>query len=269
MNQAGKRAISPGWMLIFSAALIVFSCSGRVNNPRQAVDRIIKAYGGEEKVDELQHYVGRGFIRDLTSKNVARSHPFDIFRNGQKLKTKTMMVRDGQLVNIQIVVYDGEEGYRFLYSTGKVDRLPGTELELQKYRFPLVLKWLLNRGESGKITGDESGEPGEVILSYRDGEYLVKIRADRKKWLLRNVEVRNQSDSNFVYQEDYGDYRKVKGVWFPNRFTAWMSGERYFEYLIPVIRYGEEFPDSLFSVLVSDTSKVGKKEKVKKTVQFR
>ena len=71
---------------------------------------------------------------------------------------------------------------------------------------------------------------------------------------LEGVMVTLQSDTVLVFEEHYDNYREVDGVPFPGRFTGIILGEKAYEYFLPTIEYGVELPDSIFTVMVSDTS---------------
>lgn len=243
-------------LLLAAGAMILHSCSSAVNNPEKAARRTIKAYGGEEKARQLSDFVGKGFMKNLSSRSVARSYVFDVYQSGKKFKHMVMKTTRGKLTDVIVTFYDGEQGFQYKYSGGKKD-LVSWEVAMVKYRFPFVLTWMQDSGLTGEIvTG--SGDEGVCLLRYENKDDIVTLTMDSKSWRLKEVEVTSVTDSSFVYREAYDNYRLVEGVPFPGRFTGFYSGSRYYEYFIPSIEWGVDLPDSVFSVMVGDTVKVEK-----------
>jgi len=67
-------------LALAAAAALIVSCSGSVKNPEGAVDKMLKAYGGEKNVPLLINFEGRGFMKQLPPGHVATNHQFDIFQ---------------------------------------------------------------------------------------------------------------------------------------------------------------------------------------------
>jgi len=80
------------------------------------------------------------------------------------------------------------------------------------------------------------------------------VGLNEQSFLVREVSVTSTADSTFSFREEYSDYVKTDDIWFPNRFTGYFKDKMYFEFFIPVVRFGVEFPDSFFTVIESDTT---------------
>jgi hypothetical protein len=241
-------------LLLAAAGVLLHSCSGTVNNPETAVRKTIRAYGGEEKARRLSNFIGKGFMKNLSSRSVASSYVFDVYQSGNRFKHIVMKTTRGNLSDVIVTFYDGEQGYQYKYSEGRKD-LVAWEVSMVKYRFPFVLTWMLDSGLTGEVvTG--SGDEGECLLRYENKSDIVTLAIDSKSWRLKEVEVKSVTDSSFAYKEAYDNYREVGGVPFPGRFTGFYRGSRYFEFFLPSIEWGVDLPDSVFSVLVGDTVKV-------------
>jgi hypothetical protein len=232
------------------------SCSGEVRNPRVAVKRMIGAYGGYEKATEVKNFIGRGFIKRLTSGSTAESDPLDVFQKGELFKYRITLLTRGRPVGVRVTLFDGYEGYQYVYGGGRTEA-PKWEYEMIKYRFPYVLTWVQKNGIDGEIVTGE-GDEGVCLLRYYYGDDIVTLELDSKSWLVRSVEIGSEADPEFSYMERYGDYREVDGVPFPNRFSGFFRGRPYFENFLSVIEYGVDLPDTVFSVTVEDTLEIGR-----------
>ena len=82
-------------LALVAAAALIASCSGDVKDPEDAVDRMVKAYGGEGNIPLLTSFEGRGFRKQLPPGHVVTNYPFDIFQRGMDYKTKTYKVLEG------------------------------------------------------------------------------------------------------------------------------------------------------------------------------
>ncbi|MCK4237040.1 MAG: hypothetical protein KAX38_07955 [Candidatus Krumholzibacteria bacterium] len=248
------KVIFSGYLILILAVCFLFSCSGRVDRPEVAVKKMICAYGGAEKIDFLTNYVGKGFMKNLSSKSVVSHYPFDLYQKDHLFKNRFVKVTRGKVTDIRVTVFDGREAYQWQYGEGKKD-VPMWEFAILKYRFPLVLKWLRDSRAKGEIITD-AGVEGVCRMRYLDGDDIVTFSLDDKSWLLKEVEIQSATDSAFVYSEAYSDYRDMDGIPFPNRFTGTFKGQPYYEYFIPVIEYGVDLPDSLFKVTAEDTAEI-------------
>ena len=232
-------------LLVFTAAL-VFSCSGKVGRPSDAINRMVKAYGGTEKIKALETYRGKGFRRDLFSTTVAQSYPFDIYRKGEKYKIRTSYITKGELVDA-IYIFHTEE-YNYGYS--KRDRKRDFErwdLALMKYRFPLVLGWVQGGGLGGEVI-DNGSTDGICKIAYEDEFNDIQIGIDTKTWLLNDIYVQDKQDSSQSFMERYSDYVVVDGVPFPAMTRSTQNGMAYYEFLLAKIEFGIELPDSVFQL---------------------
>ncbi len=232
-------------LLVFTAAL-VFSCSGKVGRPSNAINRMVKAYGGTEKIKALEVYRGKGFRRDLFSTTVAQSYPFDIYRKGEKYKIRTSYVTKGELVDA-VYIFHTEE-YNYGYSKRKRKRdIERWDLALLKYRFPLVLGWVQGGDLGGELIDDGSTD-GICKIAYEDEFNVIQIGIDTKTWLLNDIYVQDKQDSSRNFMERYSDYVVVDGVPFPARTKSAQNGLTYSDFFLAKIEFGIELPDSVFEI---------------------
>ncbi|UCF04338.1 MAG: hypothetical protein JSV33_10345 [bacterium] len=243
--------------LLVSTLALACSCSGRIEKPEDAVERMVRAYGGRERIAMLTSFKGLGFIKDLRSDTVARSYPYDIYQKGTLFKSRITVIKSSVVVDVRISIDDGRERYLWQHSSGKRN-VPEWEFELIKYKFPLALEWLQDPEVAGTVvtTPDDTGS---YRLRYEVGDDIVTYTINGSSWLLEKMEVASVSDTSFSFSEAYGDYRKIEGnMPFPNRFTGVYREMPYYEFFIPVIEYGIDIPDAFFRVTAEDTHGVVK-----------
>ncbi len=239
--------------LLMAAALSwLVSCSGNVSSSDEAVERMIEAYGGTESVKALMNFSAKGFIKDLKSKSIAKSYPFDVYQKGRSIKHHIMMVEKGNYVGTRIIIFNGQDGYQWNPSTGRMD-LENWFTGTLPFKFPRVLDWVSDPGLRGELM-EEGREEGKQKIRFLDSGATVILTLDTDSWLLEGVKVTLQSDTVLVFEELYDNYREVDGVPFPGRFTGIILGDKVYEYFLPTIEYGIELPDSIFTVMVRDTS---------------
>lgn len=249
-----------------ACALLLAACAGSPDDPRELVDRMIDAYGGDDGLARVEHFTGKGFMRSLSSMNVVKSYPFDLWQNGNQLKTRMMLVQQGRLTDVKITVSDGEEAWQFDWQSGYKD-LSGWETDITAWRFPRVLRWAREHVDSASVVADDH-EYGLALVTFQTGEDVVTLKIDESTWLLREVAITNPADSSFRFVERYEDYREVDGTPFPNRFIGTFREKPYFEYMIPVLELGVTLPDSLFGVLHADTVAIEKPPAAADTVSI-
>lgn len=248
-----KRARAPRAAAVFAillTALIAWSCSGDIA-PDKAVDRMIRAYGGGEGVARLNSYIGSGFWKQVPLINVAVNYPFDVYQQGGRYKTVMWDVKEGVAGDMRLLLINETDRILWTHSEGFME-FPEWEAAILRYRFPLVIARLLSPGLP--VRRDESElHDGRYRLSFQEGDDLLTLVLDDRTWLLQEMHLENLSDTTLIFREFYGDYRRVDGIWFPNRFSATLRGREYYEYLIPVIEIGAEFPDDFFVLSANDT----------------
>jgi hypothetical protein len=237
-----------------AAAAMLISCSGTVDDPAAAEKKLIAAYGGADKVKLLQNYTGKGFMKDLSSQLVAKSAPLDIYQKGELYKAKITKLQSGKPAELLMTIYNGQELYQWIYGRGKKD-IPLWELYINKYKFPNILEWIQKPDIEGTLSTTGNGG---YRLHYEHETDIIDLTLDGKSWLLEEMRVTSKADTSFFYSEAYSDYRDVDGIPFPNRFTGTYKDRPYYEYMIPVIEYGVEIPDSIFSVLTADTTYIAR-----------
>lgn len=246
---------SPTVRLLCAIAVLcvtsLISCSDGADDANDVIKRMVKAHGGPDKIELVQSYVGRGFMKNLLSTSVVQSDPFDIYRNGPLFKNRIMKLGAGKATDVGLTIFDGREGYQWRYRGGK-SPVASWQFEIMRYLFPRVLVWAQQPDLVGEIV---TGEHEYYIerVRYMSGDNIVTIGVDDRTWLLKEVRIASVSDTAFAFSEEYDDYRDVEGVPFPNRFTGKYRDNLYYEYLIPVIDYDVELPDSLFAVTADDT----------------
>jgi hypothetical protein len=231
-------------------AAILFSCSGTPGDADDVVERMINAYGGPEKVELMQSFVGKGFVKDPLGQAVIRYWPYDHFQRDTMLKTKVVLIEKGIPYNIRFVTFDGLN-YRVADKNDDMNYNLPIEIVRIKSRFPFIFDWLRNSGLEGSLT-DNGNESGICRIEYIGTYDVVEVGVDRKNWLLTYVEFEDRVDSMKVFRETYSDYWKVDGVPFPSRFTGILQGkDLYYEYYFVKIELGADLPDSVFT-LTSD-----------------
>ncbi len=236
------------------AVLSAVSCSSRVDDPGDLFAKMVKAYGGKEKVGELTSFSGRGFMKKLSSTQVAESYPFDVFQDGQMVKNRLMNVREGHLTDVRVLIVDKEDGYQVSVTGGKSE-MNKWEKSFIKYRFPCMLDWIPKSGIKGELLERKEGEP-DYKLRYEIGDDIVTFLIDEKTFLLKGTEVRSRSDSTFISVDLYAEYLAMDKTWFPSRFSGFFGGRQYFEYYLTRVDLGTKFPEGFFAVLPEDTAGV-------------
>ncbi len=229
----------------------MISCASRTDDPDVVIERMVKAHGGSAMIQRIQSYVGRGFMKNLQSKSVVQSDPFDIFRRGPLYKNRIVRLREGNVTDIGITIFDGSKGYQWRAGAGRSD-VAAWQFEMLQYLFPQVLEWVQGLELAGEIVTSEHEYYIERIR-YVSGDDIITIAVDDRTWLLKEVRVASVSDSAFSFSEGYDNYREVEGVPFPGRFMGEYKDNPYYEYFIPVIEFGVELPDSVFTVTAEDT----------------
>ena len=224
---------------------VLFSCSGAPEDPGDVIDRMIAAYGGPEKIDLLESFAGRGFLKDQFSQAVIRYWPYDHFQRDTMIKTKVALIDKGIEYDIRFTLYDGLN-YRVVNKNGDLLDRPPMEIFLIEFRFPLVLDWLRETDLEGELI-DNGQESGVCRIEYPGPGYAIEIGVNRDDWLLNYVRFENSNDSTRVFMETYTDYLNVDGVPFPSRFTGTMKDViPYYEYYFVKIELDADLPDSTF-----------------------
>ena len=238
-------------LVLAASAALIASCSGSVKRPEDAVDRMLKAYGGEKNIPLLTNFEGRGFRKQIPLIHVATNYPFDIYQRGLDYKTKTYNILEGQVVDFQLLVV--KDGERFAWSRGTgVAAVPEWEAEMIGYRFPMILV-RLNDSELDLEHVESKYWDGLYHIRFEEKDNIVDVGLDEESFLVKQVEIVSVVDTSFSFKEEYSDFVKTDGIWFPNRFIGYFKEEEYFEFLIPVVKFGVDFPDDAFTVTESDT----------------
>lgn len=238
------------------AAVALAACSGVPGNPEGVAKKLLSAYGGPDKVARLQSYVGKGFIRDLSSPTIAKSHAFDVYRKGPLYKHKIMSTSGGRLSNVIVFYFDGTTYYRWQSGKGTVT-IPKMEVGLLRYRFPDVIRWVQGPDcDCEKPTVEEGA--GVVRLRCKEGDSIITLSIDRKSWLLNGVEFRSSKDSSIVFTESYDHYSDIDGIPFPEEFSAAFGHQVYLDYTLASVELTADLPDSLLRVTAKDSMGVVK-----------
>jgi hypothetical protein len=239
-------------LALAALAALVVSCSGNLKKPEAAVDRMLKAYGGGKNLPLLTSYEGKGFRKQLPEGHVATNYPFDVFQRKLEYKTKTYRVLDGHVVDLQLLIVNNDEKFAWSLGAGVAD-VPGWEAEMIGYRFPMILERLSSGGLALEHVESEYWD-GMYHINFVEGDNNVDVSLDEESFLVRQISVKSRGNPDFSFREEYSDYVKTDGIWFPNRFTGYFKDVEYFEFIIPVVRFGVEFSDDIFSVMDSDTA---------------
>lgn len=240
------------------AAVAIAACSLVPGSAEGVAKKMLRAYGGAAKLARLDSFVGRGFIRDLSSKQVAKSFAFDVYRKGQLYKHKIMSAPGGKLTDVIVLSFDGTTSREWMNRRG-TRTIPSMEFGILKYRFPDVILWAQGADRKGERLPLKKGDK-DVRVRYTDGEDVVMLAVDRKTWLLDSVKVTNVKDSSFAFSERYEYYSDVDGIPFPEEFKATYQGQPYYDYLLSAIELKPEMPDSLLRVNASDSTGISKRE---------
>jgi len=250
----GSGGLFRSTLALAALAVLVASCSGNVKEPEAAVDRMLKAYGGGRNLPLLTSYEGRGFRKQLPPGHVATNYPYDVFQRKMEYKTKTYRVLNGQIVDIQLLIVNKDERFSWSRKAGTSD-VPEWEVEMIGYRFPMILERLSAGGFDLEHAESEYWD-GQYHIRFEEGDNIIDVGLDEKSFLVKQVSVASLSNPDFSFKEEYSDYVKTDGIWFPNRFIGYYKDTEYFEFIIPVVRFGIEFSDDFFSVMESDTTTV-------------
>ncbi|MBN1164154.1 MAG: hypothetical protein JXB45_06225 [Candidatus Krumholzibacteriota bacterium] len=234
-----------------AVGMLLFSCSGTVRDPDKAVEKLLNAYGGPQKAKTLATFSGKGFSQKLTTFQFATNYPLDIYQKGLRYKSAAVNLHEGKITSIVLLINDGESFYRWSSTKGR-ENAPEWEFYFTKYKFPYVLTWLQEAQIQGKILEVEGKDICRV--QFEQGDDIVTLTIDSKSWLLQAASVDSKSDPLFTFKEVYSEYREVEGTPFPNRFAGYLRGDKYYEFLIPVINLDVELPDDIFTVTAEDTS---------------
>ena len=241
-------------LALSAAAVLIVSCSGSVKDPESAVKKMVKAYGGEKNIPLLTSFEGKGFRKQLPPGHVATNFPFDIFQSGMKYKTKTYRVREGKVVDLQLLVIN--ESDRFSWSRGSgVASVPEWEVEMIGYRMPMILEMLNARGQELEHVESKFWD-GLYHIRFSEGDNIIDVGLDEESFFVSEVSIVSASDSSFSFREEYSDYVRTDGIWFPNRFLGYYKDLIYYEFIVPVVTFGVDFSDELFTVMESDTAAI-------------
>ncbi|MBU8922532.1 MAG: hypothetical protein KOO63_12005 [Bacteroidales bacterium] len=252
MNPSVYKTTRAALVILVLSALAFASCSGRPDNPEALYDKMLDAYGGEDGVNRIISFSGKGFMKKLPMIHVAESYPFDFFQNGLLTKSKMMDVRNGQLFDMRIIVSDEEKSYQWSYLAGNL-LVSNWEREMIKYRFPYILKWIGDRAHEGEIILPVGEGNGFYGLRFQSKTDIITLGIDEKTFLLRDVTVTSLADSSFNSRDVYSDFLKVEGTWFPARFTGFFDRILYYQYYLVKIDLDAELPGESFAVTPDDT----------------
>jgi hypothetical protein len=241
-------------LVALACAAALLSCEGSVDDPKDVIDRMVKAYGGSEKTVLLGTFVGKGYMKDKFSQAVARSWPYDVWQRGIDFKSRLVMLDKGVVKDIRYSLYDSLGTYRVSKRFDQLYRSP-PEMELLKYRFPSVLEWVQGDTLSGKLI-DEGGTDGICKLEFYDGSRRVQIGVSRDTWLLHDISAQLKEDTMRVFVETYTDYWEVDGIPIPGRYSSTVDGLAHYEYTLVAVEFGMELPDSVFTVTQEERAEI-------------
>ncbi len=237
--------------LILALAVTLGAC-GKIKTPQQAFKKMIKAYGGPQKIELMLTYTGNGFIKAADSPT-AVSNAFDIYLKGPWYKHRVALAPDGTLIDENIIYHNMTGTWQWTKHTG-LKKIPDEDLAFWRYRFPAVLKWIETPGLKGEIRPYTNVDT-EIRIRMSAGDTIVTLDMDKVKSLLNGVEITLKSDSSYFYEERYLKYWKVDEIPFPSNWVATLNGKPYFEYTLVRIDLGAP-PDSVFGIVGQDTSDI-------------
>ena len=240
------------------AAVAIAACSLVPASPEGVAKKMLRAHGGAAKLARLDSFVGRGFIRDLSSKLVAKSFAFDVYRKGQLYKHRIMSAPAGKLIDVIVLSFDGTTSREWMNRRG-TRTIPSMEFGILKYRFPDVIQWVQGADRKGERLPLKKGDK-VVHVRYIAGDDVVTLAVDTKTWLLDSVKVTNAKDTSFAFSEAYEYYSDVDGIPFPEEFRATYQGQPYYDYLLSAIELKTDLPDSLLRVNAADSTGISKRE---------
>jgi hypothetical protein len=240
------------------AAVAIAACSVVPASPEGIAKKMLRAHGGAAKLARLDSFVGKGFIRDLSSKVVAKSFALDVYRKGQLYKHRIMSAPGGKLTDVIVLSFDGTTSREWMNGKG-TRTIPSMELGILKYRFPDVIQWIQGADRKGERLPLKKGDK-VVRVRYTAGDDVVTLAVDTKTWLLDSVLVTNAKDSSFAFSEVYRYYSDVDGIPFPEEFRATIGRQLYYDYLLSAIELRTELPDSLLRVNAADSAGISKRE---------
>lgn len=235
------------------AVLFIVSCSDAPRNADGAVRALVRAHGGSRRIERFETFAAKGFIREIGDTVVARSNAFDVYRAGERYKhviTRTSGVNAGEII---VHVRDGEGTWQWS-RRGRLQRVSPMELGMLRFRYPLVLSWIREKGRAPEAYEARAGER-EYRLRYRHEDMLLTLAVDRGSRLLDRVEVQSSSDSTFLFVERYANYTDLDGAPFPQRHAASYRGAPLYEYVLSFVEIRSEIPDSLLAITSADTSR--------------
>lgn len=259
--EKNSRGVLNSMLLLFAAALAavaIAACSLVPASPEGVAKKMLRAHGGAAKLSRLDSFVGRGFIRDLSSKMVAKSFAFDVYRKGQLYKHRIMSAPSGKLTDVIVLSFDGTTSREWMNGRG-TRTIPSMEFGILKYRFPDVIQWAQGADRKGERLPLKKGDK-VVRVRYTAGDDVVTLAVDTKTWLLDSVLVTNAKDSSFTFSERYQYYSDVDGIPFPEEFSATYAGQPYYDFLLSKIEFRTDLADSLLRVNAADSAGISKRE---------
>ena len=246
----GKGIISI--LALVAMTALAVSCSGNLKDPGDAVGKMLKAHGGEKALPLLTSYEGRGFRKQIPPGQVATNYPFDVSQRGTEYLTRTYRILEGQVADLQVLVVGKDEQYAWSRGGGRTE-VPPWEAEMIVYRFPMILE-RLSAGDLELEHVESEYWDGMYHVRFVERDNIVDVGIDEKTFLVGAVSVVSSADSSFSFKEEYRDYVRTDGLWFPNRFIGYFRDTEYYEFIIPVVRFGVEFPEGAFAISESDTA---------------
>jgi hypothetical protein len=237
--------------VVLALALAIAACGG-VKTPKDAFKKMVKAYGGPEKIDLIQNYTGSGFLK-ATDSPTAVSNAFDVYLRGPFYKHRIALAPEGTLIDMNLLYNNMTGSWQWTKKTG-LRKVPPMDLAFWRYRWPAVLKWIETPDLKGEVRPIQKVDT-EYRVRMSAGDTIVTLDIDRIKSLLNGVEITLKSDSTYFYEERYLKYWKVDNIPFPSNWQATLNGKPYFEFTLVRIDLGAP-PDSVFGIVGQDTSDI-------------
>src|SRR5208282_5189713 len=184
-------------------------------------DKYLQAAGGAGAINQVTTRVMKGTIT-CGDRNV----PIDIFCKDPDKRISLTHTPDGD----SVTAFDGREGW-LVAPKHPVRMMHGSDVDAAAMdadlHFPAHLKGLLRKAE---VQGTETvdGQNAYFVEGEREGKTALQLYFDAKSGLLvRLVRYGDTPLGLLPTQIDYADYRDVKGVRIPFRWTLARPGGRF------------------------------------------
>lgn len=193
----------------------------------QILDQYIAAVGGEQKLEALKSFVGKGTFEGYNTNHLKVG--MEVYASAPGQRTQVVHVQIGDSTE----TFDGKAGW-----VASVDRpvkllpdLPGYEADAAKLdadlTIPVHIKTALMNWKSGFPPSTIDDKDMQTIEGFGAGGTRFKLYFNQESGLLtRQLRYENTAVGTVPIQVDYGDYRDVAGVKIPFKWVVtWTNGQ--------------------------------------------